>query len=532
MKRTAKRDSSRLVGGAAVLAIGSIVAKVLGAFYRVPLTNILGAEGMGVYQLVFPVYALFMTLATAGIPTALSRIVAEQRARGEGARKYLFSALMTLVTLGVLAGVLMLALSSVLASWQGNPAAASGYIAVAPAVVLVGIIAGLRGWFQGEMFMLPTALSNVIEQAVKLGVGVGLAVLLTRRSAEAAVFGALMGVTVSELVAAIYLAVTYFVRSKKRGEGKECLRLCAVERKAMFRTAFPIALLGLILPLGTFLDSFIVVNCLKWGGADTASATASYGLLSGPVTSLVNLPVVVIMSLAIALVPSVTLSRAGHDLEGILWKSRLSIKLVYLLGVPAALFMMIFGRSILSVLYPTLAPAELIASAKLLAVASFGVVLTGATQIYIALLQALDKTFSAIKSLFLAVAVKLVISPFLIREIGVMGAAVSGVVMSAVALVAVTAVFHRLTLMRLEKNVAQTLVGGVIMALVAFVVREYVPYGIAVIAVGALVCAAVYGFVTTVMGVLSEAELVALPFGKRLVGIRRKIRFWENEYDG
>lgn len=244
MKRTAKRDSSRLVGGAAVLAIGSIVAKVLGAFYRVPLTNILGAEGMGVYQLVFPVYALFMTLATAGIPTALSRIVAEQRARGEGARKYLFSALMTLVTLGVLAGVLMLALSSVLASWQGNPAAASGYIAVAPAVVLVGIIAGLRGWFQGEMFMLPTALSNVIEQAVKLGVGVGLAVLLSRRSAEAAVFGALMGVTVSELVAAIYLAVTYFVRSKRGARGKNASGCAQSSARRCSAPRFPLRCSG------------------------------------------------------------------------------------------------------------------------------------------------------------------------------------------------------------------------------------------------------------------------------------------------
>lgn len=533
MKRKAEKSRpGKLVSGAAVLAVGSIVAKLIGAFYRVPLTNILGAEGMGMYQLVFPVYALFMTLSVAGIPTALSRIVAEQKARGESAKKYLAAALITLVALSAMAGILITALSGVLASWQGNPAAAGGYVAIAPAVFFVGIIAGLRGWFQGEMYMLPTALSNIVEQAVKLGVGVGLAVAFAPRGLEASVFGALAGITVSEFAAAVYLVVTYFVRTRRKKEPKETLRLNAVERKAMFRTAFPIALLGVIIPLGSFFDSMIVVNALKWGGADTSFATAQYGLYSGPVTSLVNLPVVIIMSLAIAVVPSVSVSRAEHDLGGILAKSRMSIKLVYLLGVPSALFLMVFGRNILGLMYPTLSPYELEMSARLLAVAAFGVVLTGATQIYVSLLQALDKTYSAIKSLFAAVAVKVVLSLVLVRYIGVMGAAVAGVGMSAVSLLAVTVYFHRLTDMRLEKNVAQTLVAGVIMALSALVVREYVPTDIGTILVGAAVCLLVYGWLTTLLGVFTEAEFLLLPFGSKLIKIRKKIRFWENGYDG
>ena len=202
------RRPGRLAGGAAVLAAGSMAAKFIGAFYRIPLTNILGAEGMGVYQLVFPVYALFITLSTAGIPTALSRIVAEHRARGESAGKYLAAALFTLVALSVLAGGLITALSHVFARWQGNPAAAGGYAVIAPAVFFAGLVAGFRGWFQGEMYMLPTALSGIVEQLVKLGVGVGLAAALAPRGQNAAVMGAIAGVTVSELAAACYLAVT------------------------------------------------------------------------------------------------------------------------------------------------------------------------------------------------------------------------------------------------------------------------------------------------------------------------------------
>ena len=520
----------RLAGGAAVLAAGSVLAKIIGAFYRIPLTNILGAEGMGMYQLVFPVYALFITLSTAGIPTALSRIVAEHRARGENAKKYLAAALFTLLSLSALAGILMTALSRLIAGWQGNPEAAGGFLAVAPAVFFVGIVAGLRGWFQGEMYMLPTALAGIIEQTVKLGVGVGLAVALAPRGA--AVEGALIGVTVSEFSAALYLAVTYRVRSRKRGDTRASVRLDAEERKAMFRTAAPIALLGLILPLGAFADSMVVVNALKWGGESTSSATAMYGLYSGPVTSLVNLPVVVVMSLAIAVVPSLSVSRSERDVESIMQKSRMSLKLVYLIGVPCALFFAVFCREMLSVMYPALSDEELATASRLLLIASLGVPPTAASQIYVSLLQALDKTYSAIKSMLFAIIVKLILSLALIPSIGVTGAATAGVVMSVCSLFTLAFAFHRLTGLRIEKNVAKTMLAGVIMALTALVVRQYVPVPLGALIAGAVVCASVYGWLVSLMGVFTEAEVLSLPFGSRLAAIRRKIRFWEKGYDG
>ena len=105
MKKSQK--SKRIVSGAALLLIGSVVAKMLGALYRIPLTNVLGAEGMGMYQLVFPVYALFMVLATAGIPTALSRTVAEKRATGESTRKYLSVSMLALFLLGLIFATIM-----------------------------------------------------------------------------------------------------------------------------------------------------------------------------------------------------------------------------------------------------------------------------------------------------------------------------------------------------------------------------------------------------------------------------------------
>ena len=122
--------------GATVLAVGSVLAKLLGALYRIPLTNILGASGIGLYQLVFPVYALFMILSTIGIP--------------------MFACMLTLVTLSTVSAILVFSLAKYITLWQGNETAYKGFWIIAPSLVFVGAIAGFRGWFQGEMYMLPT----------------------------------------------------------------------------------------------------------------------------------------------------------------------------------------------------------------------------------------------------------------------------------------------------------------------------------------------------------------------------------------
>lgn len=216
------KNSKRIASGAGVLLIGSVVAKMLGALYRIPLTNILGAEGMGMYQLVFPVYALFMVLATAGIPTALSRMVAEKRAIGEDTKKYLCVAILTLFVFGLAFAAVMAGASKFLAARQGNADTYPGFLVIAPAIVCVCVISGFRGWFQGEMYMLPTALSNVVEQVVKLSVGLALSYALIRKGVIYAVCGALLGVTISEIVTVIYICLQpiFCARKSKKAAKK------------------------------------------------------------------------------------------------------------------------------------------------------------------------------------------------------------------------------------------------------------------------------------------------------------------------
>ena len=511
--------------GATVLAVGGIVAKLLGALYRVPLTNILGAEGMGLYQLVFPVYALFMMLSTVGIPTALSRIVAEQRAKGEPAKKYLFACMLTLVTLSTVSAILVFSLAKYIAISQGNAMAYKGFWIIAPSLVFVGAIAGFRGWFQGEMYMLPTAMSNIIEQVVKLAVGLTLSAVFAKRGVLYAVYGALLGVTASEFVALAYMFVTYI--AKTRRTEKESLKFSKPEARDVFKTAFPIAIVSILLPLSNFFDSIVIVNMLKLFGLSQDVATAQYGLLSGPVSSLVNMPVVVTLSLAIAVVPSVSASRVERDADAIMMKSRLGVKTTYLVSIPFAIFFIVFGKDIITSIYPRLTEEQVDIASKLLMLSSFNVVTLSVMQIYISLLQAVDKTKMAVLSLVCAVIVKTVLQIVLTIYYGILGSCIANVSLGIVALFVSVICYFQVCGLHLEKSVGINLIVGVIMGLAGLVVERYVANGIVACVVGFFVCLAVYTFGVFALGLIGKEEIEFLPASKLLARLHRVIRFWE-----
>ena len=570
MRKTAK-NKKRMFTGAAVLLVGSVVAKMLGALYRIPLTNILGAEGMGMYQLVFPVYALFMVLATAGIPTSLSRTVAEKRALGENTKKYFSVAMCALLVLGIAFGLLMGALSDVLATRQGNSGTRFGFLIIAPAITFVCVISGFRGYFQGQMYMLPTALSNVVEQVVKLAVGIGASYALAKRGVIYAVCGALFGVTVSEIVTAAYMGATYFFRSKKEKREQLVARVSLQERdlqsgsendvlqgetgaqgdknrdnvvarstkkarferasrgelKGMLKVALPIAAVAALMPLANFFDSIIIVNMLEAFGLKQSVATAQYGIISGPVNSLINMPVVAIMSLAVAVVPSVSASRATRDIDGVMLKSSLCVRLAYLLGIAFAFYLAVFARNVIGALYPALSEQNAVVAVNVLRITAANVVFLSVMQIYVSLLQAVDKTKYAVFSLIASIIVKIVLDVVLTRYIGINGAAIASLALPVVAYFCTLVSYYKICGLRLEKNVGLNLLSGVIMALCGIAVGSFIKNDIASLAIGFVVCAVVYVWLAFLFNLVGKDDIPHLPLKKLLWALHRTIRFWE-----
>lgn len=180
--------------GAGVLAACSLIGKALGALYRLPLTTILGGEGMGEYQLVTSMYVLFFTLACGGLPAAVSRTVAADR----GTPRLALIVAGIGAASGLAFALIFVALSPLFSIIQGNGGTVT-YLAVAPAIVFASLLAGLRGYFQGKGNLMPTSVSQIIEQAVKLTVGLWLARILVRGGAVPGAAGALIGVSVSKI---------------------------------------------------------------------------------------------------------------------------------------------------------------------------------------------------------------------------------------------------------------------------------------------------------------------------------------------
>ena len=397
------------LGGVAILFLAGILAKFIGAIYRVPLTWILGAEGLGIYQLVFPIFSLLMVISSAGMPTAISKMVANALSKNDfyKARKILKVSVIYLSIIGLLFSIILIGLAQALAGVQGHSESVICYYAIAPAIFFVSILSAFRGYFQGYSNMIPTALSQIIEQVVKLVLGLILSYALVRFGIEYGALGAILGVTISEVVAVLVLGGIYLKDRKQKANSAQnglystmhstyeyvknailkqnkvnLVKLPATEvvkfrenhnfskihsfsliqnsvlqgskvdsrelAKELFKTSLPIILASITLPLLVFIESILVIRLLGNAGLDVAEATTLWGLSSGVVTSLTNMPIMLSLAVAISLVPAI----AGATQKSVLaHKLNQSITLVLAFCLPLMLGIMILGEPIIELLY-------------------------------------------------------------------------------------------------------------------------------------------------------------------------------------
>ena len=215
MKTKTKNGKSGFIKSAVTIATGGFIAKLIGALYRIPLTNLIGGRGIGLYQLVYPVYCLLLTVSATGIPSSIAKLVAEKIGKNHSPEPVLKTAMKLFLSVGFVGSVLMAVFAPVLANAQGSKSVVAGYYALAPSVLLVSAISVFRGYFQGKNDMLPTALSEVSEQLVKVALGLIFAYLF-RESVQKAVTFLLFAVSLSELSALILMLILY-----KREKGRQ-----------------------------------------------------------------------------------------------------------------------------------------------------------------------------------------------------------------------------------------------------------------------------------------------------------------------
>ncbi len=401
---------------AAVLSFGGFAAKAIGALYRIPLANLLGGYGMGLYQMTYPLFCVLLTFSSAGIPAAFSRVIARERAEGRGHAATVRAALGMFFLLGVCGTLVMVLLAPVLSAAQGEHALTVCYYALAPSVALVALIAVFRGYFQGCNDMAPTALSEIFEQVVKAAVGLFFS-LRYREDPVRAVAFTLIAVTLSETVALGYLALRY------RGERR--MPFCrTVAGGEIVRAAAPVMFASALLPLSQTVDSVLIVRLLS---RYTDRAVTLYGLFSGGAVALINLPASVCYGLAAAIVPAVSEAFARGEREEGRRRALFALCVTAALSLPCALFLFFFAPFTVRALYSSLSPADAATLVSLVRIGAFSAFSLPCVQTLAACLTGMGRAKYAAAAMAAAIAVKFVLQLALLPDpaLSVGGAAIA-----------------------------------------------------------------------------------------------------------
>lgn len=394
----------------------SFIAKAIGAAYRLPLTNLLGAKGIGGYQLVFPVYALVLAFTSSAMPILLARQIAKDQAFGYA----VFRRSVTLMAIvGGAGAVALSALAYPLALAQGYPSLAFGYLLLAPAVLAVALVASFRGWFTANLHSGVLSGLALVEQVVKLS-GLGLAYWLAKRGDVYAVYGALAGVTVAETAALVWCIVCYYAVGYRFGKAAVGIPLRPIWQSSLAITAG-----NVVMPVVAGVDSLLLVNLAVWAGANRAFAVRAYGLLTGAVGTVTGLPVVLTLAFVTLVVPVVSRAVAKRSIGEVRRSSSDTLWVVAAMSLPCAAGLALLAPRVIALLYPRLLEAEQAYAARLLTVASLSIPIIAVGQVYNALLQAVERSVTGAKQMAIGGAVKVGGAMVLVPFVGMMGAVVA-----------------------------------------------------------------------------------------------------------
>lgn len=355
--QTQKQNS--FFGGAAILAAGILIVKLIGMFYKIPLINIIGEAGAADFNNAYNIYAVLLTVSTAGLPVAVSKLVSEANAldRRNQVRRTFRLALVLFLALGLVSFLVMFFRADALAGMMNDSKAAAGIRALAPAVVCVGCLAALRGYSQGHSNMAPTSVSQIIEALCKLVVGLGLAFWLVKqgKDPDVAAAGAITGVTVGTVVALAYMVLDFLLsRGREDTRGTDRPDSAGSILVNILKIAVPITLSSSMVGIVTVIDSSLVQGQLQSALDLTEQASRTlYGNYSGAL-NIYNLPTSLMAAITASVIPAVSAALARRDRRGAARITGSALRITALLSFPMGVGLFVLGTPIIRLLFPKL----------------------------------------------------------------------------------------------------------------------------------------------------------------------------------
>ena len=513
---TEKKQS--FLGGAAVLAFGIMAVKVIGAVFKIPLRNILGEGGSADFSNAYNIYATMLTISTAGLPVALSKLVSEAYARGrtrQAQRTFRLSLIVFLV-LGLLSFALMWWGNDYLAGLLNNPRAAYGIRTLAPAVVCVGCLSAFRGYAQGRQYMTPTAVSQILEALCKLVFGLALSMWLLKigQPDYIAAAGAIGGVTIGTILSLVYMALNYVRHRPALQSGERCAASRSIARR----------LLALAIPI-TIASSMVSVVTLD-------ETRALYGNYSACM-DLYNLPSSLMVALTASVIPAVSASITQHNERQTARIVRSSFRVTALLAFPMGLGLWSLSGPIFRLFYPRY-DGEL--GGQLLSVLGIASIFVCLMLITNSILQSYGRVNIPIVTMLIGGVVKIVLNYNLtaVPDINIHGAPIGTLVCFSLTAILNLIAVSRVASFRLNYPgyFLRPLLASLVMALSArgvyalcahFLLTEESGRMMMLLCVGAAIAVAVivYAVLVLALRIVTRDDLALLPKGEKLARILR-----------
>ena len=545
-----KSAGSSIAVQAGILAIATIVVRIIGLLYRAPLTAIIGDEGNGYYGAAYNIYMIILILSSNSLPAAISRQMSTKIAVGEyrNAQRTFHCALIYSLIVGAAGSLLLYFGAGVLVKHNAVPVLR----VFAPTVFLFGILGAVRGYFQANQSMVQTSVSQILEQIANAAVSIGAASILIRTASihanptEKAVRGAMgsaMGTGIGVATALIFRVIAY-LRHRKGFFSRIALDMGSTDSyarimKSTILVVTPFIVSSFILNLTTTLDQMIYLNMLIDGrGLPEAAVTTVFGLFSNKAVVITNIPISVATAVSAAIIPNIATAYASGDLPETRRRSLNASRMALIISIPCAVGLLVLARPVTMLMFPQWETLEL--ASVLLALQSVTVIFLSVGTITNAVLQAIGKMNMPIVSAGISLIIQTAALVFFLRftDWGIYAMVFVSVLYAAI-IFALNEMFLRHYLgLRFDavkvywKPVFSALVMGaaafavyrVIFALASHVRGEYFANFVALVP-AILAAIPVYFFILIRMGSFTEEDILGLPKGAAIARLLKKLRW-------
>ena len=541
--------------GTAVLAIATVLVKLMGFLFKVPLNNIIGEDGFGYFNTAYDVYNVLLMISTTGLPVAMSRMISQAQTLGNHAqiKRIYRTSLYVFLTIGMVGSLGMLIFCrqlSVMVTTNENSWAAIA--ALAPCVLLICLVSAYRGFFQGQSNMTPTSVSQIFEAVTRLVVGLGLAWLVMKLTGEAAVRaqgivlasgetaqdygditlaagGAILGVTLGSLISVVYLHHKFRQSNQILSLGGGTAKSTRSTMKELLSIAVPITLGSAGLQIINLFDTMIymrrLTGALQWTEKMADSAKGVYNFCQ----TVFALPCSFIPTITIAVIPAITASLTRKDLAEAKATSESSVRTMALIAMPCAAGLFVMAEPVIRLLCSTYTEDKIQLAATMLAILGLTVIFNSLVLLLNAIMQAHGDVVTPVVNMLIGGIIKIIVNYILVGQpnLNIVGAPIGTFIcyISITALDLIAMKRHISARPAIFKNIIRPGLASAIMGAATFMVYRVLSNVISSWKLACLLSLAfavvLYAVLVVFLRCLTYEDCMLLPKGEKIAKILR-----------